>query len=309
MSRGFGFVTFSNEKSMRDAIEGMNGHSLDGCNITVNEAQSRGNGGGDGGGGGYSRGSLRSVQAPLQLGFYSKNCPRAEKINQDFVNTHIHNAPSLAAALVRMHFHDSFVRGCDSSVLLNSTSNNQAEKDAPPNLTLISGFDFVDRVKSLVEAECPGMVSCSDIIALTHGGPFWRFPTGRRDGTISISTEALNNIPPPFGNFTLQTLFSNQGLDLNDLVLLISGAALPSFDCYSIPLSSTLFKHQGEGSEKDPQGVEGPPEKDPQVVEGPPERPSCFIQCCYGIVLKIDELQLVAIGGTNIQGAVEVVVP
>ena len=57
-------------------------------------------------------GSLRSVQAPLQLGFYSKNCPRAENINQDFVNTHIHNAPSLAAALVRMHFHDSFVRVC-----------------------------------------------------------------------------------------------------------------------------------------------------------------------------------------------------
>ncbi|KAG2705653.1 hypothetical protein I3843_05G057700 [Carya illinoinensis] len=53
-SRGFGFVTFSNEKSMRDAIEGMNGQNLDGRNITVNEAQTRGNGGG--GGGGYSRG-------------------------------------------------------------------------------------------------------------------------------------------------------------------------------------------------------------------------------------------------------------
>jgi peroxidase len=59
-----------------------------------------------------------------------------------------------------------FIQGCDSSVLLNSTSNNQAEKDAPPNLTLISGFDFVDRGKSLVEAECPGMVSCANIIAL-----------------------------------------------------------------------------------------------------------------------------------------------
>ncbi|ONH91156.1 hypothetical protein PRUPE_8G096400 [Prunus persica] len=54
-SRGFGFVTFSNEKAMRDAIEGMNGQNLDGRNITVNEAQSRGSGGG-GGGGGYSRG-------------------------------------------------------------------------------------------------------------------------------------------------------------------------------------------------------------------------------------------------------------
>ncbi|OWM83827.1 glycine-rich RNA-binding protein-like [Punica granatum] len=54
-SRGFGFVTFSNEKSMRDAIEGMNGQSLDGRSITVNEAQSRSGGGGGGGGGGFSR--------------------------------------------------------------------------------------------------------------------------------------------------------------------------------------------------------------------------------------------------------------
>ncbi|XP_030540257.1 glycine-rich RNA-binding protein blt801-like [Rhodamnia argentea] len=60
-SRGFGFVTFGNEKSMRDAIEGMNGQNLDGRNITVNEAQSRSGGGGGfsrggGGGGGYGGG-------------------------------------------------------------------------------------------------------------------------------------------------------------------------------------------------------------------------------------------------------------
>ncbi|KAK8498149.1 hypothetical protein V6N13_030016 [Hibiscus sabdariffa] len=56
-SRGFGFVTFRDEKSMRDAIEGMNGQNLDGRNITVNEAQSRGGGGGGGGrGGGYGGG-------------------------------------------------------------------------------------------------------------------------------------------------------------------------------------------------------------------------------------------------------------
>ncbi|KAK4795447.1 hypothetical protein SAY86_013441 [Trapa natans] len=54
-SRGFGFVTFSNEKSMRDAIEGMNGQTLDGRNITVNEAQSRSGGGGGGGYGGGRR--------------------------------------------------------------------------------------------------------------------------------------------------------------------------------------------------------------------------------------------------------------
>ncbi|CAM8941604.1 unnamed protein product [Rhodiola kirilowii] len=55
-SRGFGFVTFGSEQAMRDAIEGMNGQDLDGRNITVNEAQSRGSGGGGGGGGGFGGG-------------------------------------------------------------------------------------------------------------------------------------------------------------------------------------------------------------------------------------------------------------
>ncbi|XP_027354227.1 glycine-rich RNA-binding protein 2-like [Abrus precatorius] len=55
-SRGFGFVTFTSEQSMKDAIEGMNGQNLDGRNITVNEAQSRGRSGGGGGGGGYGDG-------------------------------------------------------------------------------------------------------------------------------------------------------------------------------------------------------------------------------------------------------------
>jgi len=50
-SRGFGFVTFSTEQSMLDAIEAMNGKELDGRNITVNQAQSRGGGGGGSGGG------------------------------------------------------------------------------------------------------------------------------------------------------------------------------------------------------------------------------------------------------------------
>lgn len=195
-----------------------------------------------------------TVQSDLQLGFYSKTCPKAEQLIQEFVKEHISNVPSLAAPLLRMHFHDCFVRGCDGSVLINSTSNNQPEKTAAPNLTL-RGFDFIDRVKSLVENVCPGVVSCADVLALTArdavgviGGPFWRVPTGRRDGVISNQSEANSQIPAPTFNFTqLQTSFANKGLNLTDLVLLSGAHTIGVAHCSSF--SKRLYNFTGKGDE------------------------------------------------------------
>ena len=59
-----------------------------------------------------------------------------------------------------------------------------------------------------------------------QGGPFWSVPTGRRDGTVSIKQEALDQIPAPTMNFTtLLQSFRNKSLDLADLVWL-SGTVL-----------------------------------------------------------------------------------
>ena len=51
-SRGFGFVTFTDDSAGSEAIAKMDGQSLDGRSVRVNEAQERSRGGGGGGGGG-----------------------------------------------------------------------------------------------------------------------------------------------------------------------------------------------------------------------------------------------------------------
>ncbi|XP_020092879.1 peroxidase 3-like [Ananas comosus] len=192
--------------------------------------------------------------ADLELGFYEITCPNAEKIIFEYVKEHISKTPSLAAPLLRMHFHDCFVRGCDASVLIDSTSKNKAEKAAFPNQSL-RGFDFVDRVKSLLEKECPGVVSCADIIALiardsvlVTGGPFWNVPTGRRDGLISNSTEASNNLPAPTFNFTsLQRSFASKGLNLKDLVVLSGAHTIGVSHCTSF--DKRLYNFTGKGDQ------------------------------------------------------------
>ena len=57
--RGFGFVEMANAADASAAISALSGHSMDGRDLTVNEARERsaggGGGGGRGGGGGYDR--------------------------------------------------------------------------------------------------------------------------------------------------------------------------------------------------------------------------------------------------------------
>ncbi|KAJ3687025.1 hypothetical protein LUZ61_016189 [Rhynchospora tenuis] len=192
---------------------------------------------------------LGSTSAQLSVDYYSKTCPNAEQIVRKEMIEILSVAPSLAGPFLRLHFHDCFVRGCDGSVLLDSTPGNKAEKKALPNLTL-RGFGSVDRVKAELEKECPNTVSCADVLALMardavwlSKGPTWPVSLGRRDGRVSYANET-KQLPPPQADLTqLIQMFANKGLDLKDLVVLSGAHTIGNAHCSSI--SDRLYNFTG----------------------------------------------------------------
>lgn len=54
-------------------------------------------------------------------------------------------------------------QGCDGSILIDNGEN--AERHAFGHQG-VGGFEVIERAKAQVEAMCPGVVSCADIVAL-----------------------------------------------------------------------------------------------------------------------------------------------
>jgi len=73
------------------------------------------------------------------------------------------------------------VQGCDASVLLDDTSSFTGEKSAGANVNSLRGFDVIDDIKTKVEAVCPGVVSCADIVAVAA-----------RDSVVAVSLIPYN---------------------------------------------------------------------------------------------------------------------
>lgn len=65
-----------------------------------------------------------------------------------------------------MHELFAWMQGCDGSVLLDDTVTLIGEKQADQNVKSLKGFDIVDRIKTRLEAECPAIISCADLLAI-----------------------------------------------------------------------------------------------------------------------------------------------
>ncbi|GKA10722.1 peroxidase 11-like protein [Tanacetum coccineum] len=174
---------------------------------------------------------LHASDPPLSLDYYKSTCPNAEAIVRKDMECAVLSDPRNAAYILRLHFHDCFVQGCDGSVLLEDTVNFQGEKNAPTNLDALKGFDIIDRIKNKLESECPGTVSCADVLTIAArdatilvGGPYWHVPVGRKDSKSGSFAQVETNIPGANdGLLSMIAKFMYQGLSVTDMVAL-SGA-------------------------------------------------------------------------------------
>ncbi|CAI9778597.1 unnamed protein product [Fraxinus pennsylvanica] len=102
----------------------------------------------------------------LTYTFYSSSCQNVSGVVRNILERAQQSDVRIGAKLIRLHFHDCFVNGCDGSILLDNADGIESEKDAGPNKDSADGFDVVDDIKTALENVCPGVVSCADILAL-----------------------------------------------------------------------------------------------------------------------------------------------
>ncbi|XXG82636.1 hypothetical protein AAC387_Pa10g0541 [Persea americana] len=185
----------------------------------------------------------------LSLSYYEKSCPNVEAIIHKKVNAWIEKDYTLAGSLIRLHFHDCAIGGCDASILLNHEGR---ERGASSSKSL-RGFEVIDDIKAEVEKACPHTVSSTDILTtaardatLKIGGPFWHVPFGRKDGLVSVAKEA-EMVPMGHENVTsLIEFFQSRGLGLLDLVILSGAHTIGRSTCSSIQERLSNYKGTGK---------------------------------------------------------------
>ncbi|XP_065875101.1 peroxidase 10-like [Euphorbia lathyris] len=190
------------------------------------------------------------VLSQLDYKFYDDSCPNLTKIVRYGVWSAISNDTRMAASLLRLHFHDCFVNGCDGSVLLDGENG---EKSGSANRNSARGFEVIDNIKATIEKLCPATVSCADVLTLAAreavylaGGPFWNVPFGRRDGVTTSQDAADQQLPSPFEPLeNITAKFTSKGLELKDVVVLSGGHTLGFAQCFTF--KPRLFDFGGTG--------------------------------------------------------------
>ncbi|KAK7278612.1 hypothetical protein RJT34_23644 [Clitoria ternatea] len=179
--------------------------------------------------------------AKLTVDYYSKSCPDFQKIVMETVFNKQSASVATAPGILRLFFHDCITDGCDASILITSNAYTpHAERDADLNLSLSGdAFDIVVRIKNALELICPGIVSCSDIVAQATrdlvkmvGGPFYTVRLGRKDSLDSDASKVDANLP--LTNMTMDQIiskFTSKGFTVQEMVALTGAHTIGFTHC------------------------------------------------------------------------------
>ncbi|CAM8942820.1 hypothetical protein QQ045_013420 [Rhodiola kirilowii] len=179
------------------------------------------------------------AESQLTSTFYDSTCPNALTTIRTSIRSSISAERRMAASLLRLHFHDCFVQGCDGSILLDDAPTVVSEKNANPNRDSARGFEVVEKAKAAVEAICPGVVSCADVLSVAArdasvatGGPTWTVKLGRRDSRTASLSEAEADLPS-FKETAqgLIDIFNRKNLNTRDMVALSGAHTLGQAQC------------------------------------------------------------------------------
>lgn len=196
------------------------------------------------------QGAKPVVPPGLSEDYYAKTCPNLDKILLETITPKQTSNPTTAAATLRVFFHDCFVEGCDGSVLVNPTPSGPTERDNPLNLDLPGdAFDVIVKIKTALELSCPGVVSCSDILAVATrhlikqvGGPFYKVLLGKKDGKVSIASHVDHNLVDEKQSFdTMLKPFTEKGFTVREMVALVGGGHTIGF-AHCSKFANRIFK-------------------------------------------------------------------
>ncbi|KAK9750544.1 hypothetical protein RND81_02G204100 [Saponaria officinalis] len=172
----------------------------------------------------------------LKVGFYLGLCPvDIEASIKVLIQDAFSKDSTILPAFLRMQFHDCFVNGCDASILIDGESS---EKKADANLS-VRGYELIDTLKAFAEAQCPGVVSCADLIAIITtevlrlgGGPEYAVQTGRCDGLKSD----VNDVDLPGPSISAQqsiAIFGAKKFTPQEMVALLG--------CHTVGITHCMF--------------------------------------------------------------------
>ncbi|XVF29441.1 hypothetical protein REPUB_Repub15cG0121300 [Reevesia pubescens] len=195
-----------------------------------------------------------SLQPPVKLVWHyykvHNTCHEAEVYIRHQVEKFYENDKSktIAPKLLRLLYSDCFVNGCDGSILLDGPNS---EKTAPQNRGL-GGFALIDKIKTVLEDRCPGVVSCADILNLATrdavhkaGAPSYPVFTGRRDGMTSSAASV--DLPSPSISYEAAlAYFRSNGLDMLDMATLLGAHSMGRTHCSFIEDRLYNFNNTGK---------------------------------------------------------------